>query len=240
MGHSKHEYVPIGEVVDAQKAEIQEMLAEVEKSTVSLGKATSDITSVLKAVQDRKAKATLDIDSAFNFIYDMLRARQKEAHNHVAALSMQKEKLLQAQAEALTASMTNIESCAEYVRRALELGSNSEIMLSKPMLDQRLVAVQQQENTLDPVATAELWLDKDVETLQSAIATFCTAHVPTVASEQCTAEGGGLQADQVCVGSAAEFTVSLRDADGEVAEMHGAARRRCMCRRRRRRCHQHC
>jgi hypothetical protein len=47
------------------------------------------------------------------------------------------------------------------------------------------------------------------------------AYVPTAASDQCTAEGVGLEGDSVRVGSVAAFSVNLKDADGKAARMNG-------------------
>jgi hypothetical protein len=104
-------------------------------------------------------------------------------------------------------------SSTSYVRRTLDSGSDAEVMLSKPILVQRLQDLTQQECALEPAASSDLHVNNDTQALLSAISSFCVAQTADAKAECCTAEGAGLSELQQ-VGEPSEFVVTLMDGEG--------------------------
>jgi hypothetical protein len=220
MTHTKpdHEYVPMAEVTGVQKEEIGQVIPALEARTAVIGSAIGQIATTRQAVVERKLKAEADIRANFNSLHDILRDREKEAINLVAALTMEKQKILGSQAEALSTTRSSMIGCAEQIQHTLDNCTTPEILVSRPVLLQRSSALLQQECVLLPEATADLWVDTDTERVHAAIGTFCNAFVPNASSEHCTADGSGLEGTQM-VGQASEFVVDLRDSQGEPARI---------------------
>ena len=217
IDHKDHDYGFLHQLAQDQRAEISALLAEVrERGDVSRA-AMTRIAACCQDVTERQASAEAEIDALFNQAYDTLRARQKEALNTVHMLMKEKQKTLEAQAEALATFQSSLSSSTSYVHRMLGSGSDAEVMLSKPVLIQRLKELQQQECVLEPAASADLWVDQDSQSLYSVIAGFGAVHALNVDAGRCTAEGAGLSGTQI-LDMPSEFVVTLRDAEGELTK----------------------
>jgi hypothetical protein len=196
------------------------MLAEVDKRAESLSAALAKISICQEEVASQKIAAAAKINATFNQMFDQMRDRQKEALNFVEALVLEKQKQLGAQAEAIDTFQQSIASSTSYVRRTLDSGSDAEVMLSKPILVQRLQDLTRQECALEPAASSDLHVNNDTQALLSAISSFCVTHTANAKAECCTAEGAGLCEIQL-VGEPSEFVVTLRDGEGELTKCVG-------------------
>jgi hypothetical protein len=217
MTHTKpdHDYVPLADITSMQKEELGQVIPALEARTKVLDSAIGQIAIARQAVVARKSKAEADIRSNFNALHDLLRDREKEAVNLVAALAMEKQKVLGSQAEALGTIKSGVIGCTEHIQHTLDTCADSEILVSRPVLLQRSSALLQQECVLLPEATADLWVNTDTRAVHAAIGMFCDAFVPNASSEHSTAGGSGLDGAQK--GEVSEFAVDLRDSEGEHA-----------------------
>jgi hypothetical protein len=218
LGHCRpeHDYGSITEHIGAQTEEVAAMLAEVNTRAEFIASAVQQISDVKQKVVERQASAHKELKGKYEFLYDTIRAREKATRDQISAIALQKQKMLTSQSEVLTTLIAALRSSATHAQRTLEHGSAAEIMLSKPMLLQRLQELQQQQEECAPAATADIWVDVEQEELLQAVARFGESYIPTASSEHSTAEGAGLGAE-VGVNEAAVFTVELKDVEGGAA-----------------------
>jgi hypothetical protein len=175
------------------------------------------IAKVFQTKQDvvkRLVQARAEIKESFENLRAEVQAREKKAMEQLSGHEHQKHKILQAQMEALTNFKSGLTSCSGYVQRTLDGGSDAAVLLSRPMLMQRLDELKQQEHNYAPLTTADLWLEKQSVDLSS----FCHSCVPTVTHTTSIAAGPGLE-NGLAVNEEATFTVTLNQSDGTRSEM---------------------
>jgi hypothetical protein len=220
MDHTKpeHDYIPIAGVAPAQKEEIGLAVPKLDARAAALVSALGQIATTRQEILHGKAKAEREIRGRFNAIHDKLRDQEKEALNLVAAVVLDKQKRLGSQAEALACAKLSFTSCSKHIQGVLKTGADPEILLRRPVLLERSKALFQQEHTLLPEASADMWVDTNDQPLLEAIGRFCQTYVPNVSVAQCLAHGSGLEGPQV-LGQAVEFVVELNTIDSKPASI---------------------
>ena len=88
-----------------------------------------------------------------------------------------------------------------------------QVLLSKPVLLQRLTELQQRECALAPEVEPELVVGTDRGALLAALAALGASFTPTADPARCTVEGAGVGAE-VRAGDEVELVITLRDATG--------------------------
>jgi hypothetical protein len=220
LDHKDHDFTFLEELAPDQTQRMKTMLGEVERRSESMPAGLTHIAECQQEIAKQKAAAEVKINAAFAAAFDTLRARQLEALESVQTLVYEKQRILEKQVAAIAIFQQSLSSSTSFVRLTLDTGSDAEVLLSKPILTQRLQELKEQECVVEPATAAVLYVHKNMSALEAAIANFCVTESTHADARCCIAEGGGLYEMQQ-VGELSEFVVTLRDSKGELTKCYG-------------------
>ena len=213
MSHKapEHEYEPLVGQAACRKADLWTLMAKVDLRRAAVDAAADTVTSMKSQVHQRELEA---IDSTRN-IFDRLRAKidecEQQALLQTSAVCGAKHSKLESQLAELTLFGRDMDNSCDYVRDAVQQGSDAHLILSGSVLVGRLEELLKQECVLTPETTEQMSLNLE---LSPVLAELCKLAIPSELAldlAQCTCT----QLDETpAVGVLTEFSVVLQDSSG--------------------------
>eukprot|EP00038_Savillea_parva_P012779 m.206877 g.206877 ORF g.206877 m.206877 type:complete len:665 (-) comp23510_c0_seq1:178-2172(-) len=214
----EHDYTFLKDVAEEQRQSIGAAAAEATARETELVTAVQAVQDMQARVRIRQDDAVATVRRAFERVRAYATEREEEAVRHVLTIMGQKAKQLAAQEDALGVTRASLSSAVEFVNKTMERGSDTEVVMSKPVLLRRLNALAQQHNLLQPVTADDVWLDDDDAELIDRLGRFCTMHDLGIVPANCTVEGLALD-HPLYVGAPLRFTVTLRNGRGRPVDV---------------------
>ncbi|XP_025049506.1 LOW QUALITY PROTEIN: tripartite motif-containing protein 2-like [Alligator sinensis] len=129
--HREHRTVPLRDVVEQHKAALQQQLDAIKSRLPQLTVAIGLVTEISQQLAERKNDAVSEISSTFEELERALQQRKGVLVRDLEAICGAKQKVLQAQLEALRQGQENIVSSCTFTEQALHHGTATEVLLEK-------------------------------------------------------------------------------------------------------------
>ncbi|XP_044524010.1 tripartite motif-containing protein 3 isoform X2 [Gracilinanus agilis] len=218
--HGEHRTVLLRDVVEQHKAALQRQLDTVRSRLPQLTAAIALVGEISQQLVDRKAEALAQISGAFEELEHALQQRKGALVRDLEAICGAKQKVLQAQLETLRQGQEHIGSSCSFAEQALRLGSETEVLLVRKQMGERLAALASQAFPERPHENGQLELLLETDGLRRSILNLGALLTTSATAHETVATGEGLR--QALVGQPASLTITTKDKDGQLVRTGSA------------------
>ncbi|KAM7179076.1 tripartite motif-containing protein 3 isoform 2-T2 [Macrochelys suwanniensis] len=219
--HREHVTVPLRNVVEQHKASLQQQLDAIKSRLPQLAAAIGLVTEIGRQLVERKNAAVGEISSSFAELEQALQQRKGLLVRDLEASCSTKQKVLQAQLDALRQGQENILSSCTFTEQALHHGTETEVLLVKKQMSERLSALASQEFPEQPQENAQLDYVVETDGVRKSILNLGVLITTSAIAHKTVATGEGLR--HTVVGQASSLTITTKDKDGELVRSGSAS-----------------
>ncbi|KAM6140422.1 LOW QUALITY PROTEIN: tripartite motif-containing protein 3 [Pterocles gutturalis] len=221
--HREHVTVPLRDVLEQHKAALQQQLDAVRGRLPQLAAAIALVSEISRQLGQRREEVVAEIGATFEELEAALWQRRGQLVRDLEATAGAKQKVLQAQLEALRQGQQSILSCCAFAEQALRHGSAPEVLLVRKQMSERLSELAARAFPEHPHENAQLDFCAEAEGARRSILNLGALLTTSAAAHTSVATGEGLR--QAVVGQPASLSVTTKDKDGELVRCGGACLR---------------
>ncbi|NXC45787.1 TRIM3 protein, partial [Penelope pileata] len=221
--HREHVTVPLRDVVEQHKAALQQQLDAVRGRLPQLAAAIGLVSEISQQLVERKNEAVAEIGSTFEELERALQQRKGLLVRDLEATCGAKQKVLQAQLDALRQGQENILSSCAFTEQALHHGTAPEVLLVKKQMSERLSELASQEFPEHPHENDQLDYVVETDGVRKSILNLGVLITTSATAHKTVATGEGLR--HAVVGQPASLSVTTKDKDGELVRSGSACLR---------------
>ncbi|XP_019386040.1 PREDICTED: tripartite motif-containing protein 3 isoform X1 [Crocodylus porosus] len=221
--HREHRTVPLRDVVEQHKAALQQQLDAIKSRLPQLTAAIGLVTEISQQLAERKNDAVSEISSTFEELERALQQRKGVLVRDLEAICGAKQKVLQAQLEALRQGQENIVSSCTFTEQALHHGTATEVLLVKKQMSERLSELASREFPEHPHENAQLDCVVETDGVRKSVLNLGALVTTSAVAHRTAATGEGLR--HAVVGQPASLAITTKDKDGELVRSGSASLR---------------
>lgn len=218
--HAEHPTVPLKDVVEQHKASLQVQLDAVNKRLPEIDSALQFISEIIHQLTNQKASIVDDIHSTFDELQKTLNVRKSVLLMELEVNYGLKHKVLQSQLDTLLQGQESIKSCSNFTAQALHHGTETEVLLVKKQMSEKLNELADQDFPLHPRENDQLDFIVETEGLKKSIHNLGTILTTNAVASETVATGEGLR--QTIIGQPMSVTITTKDKDGELCKTGNA------------------
>uniref|UniRef100_A0A8D1JMQ6 Tripartite motif-containing protein 2 n=3 Tax=Sus scrofa TaxID=9823 RepID=A0A8D1JMQ6_PIG len=218
--HAEHPTVPLKDVVEQHKASLQVQLDAVNKRLPEIDSALQFISEIIHQLTNQKASIVDDIHSTFDELQKTLNVRKSVLLMELEVNYGLKHKVLQSQLDTLLEGQESIKSCSTFTAQALNHGTETEVLLVKKQMSEKLNELADQDFPLHPRENDQLDFIVETEGLKKSIHNLGTILTTNAVASETVATGEGLR--QTIIGQPMSVTITTKDKDGELCKTGNA------------------
>ncbi|KAI1887437.1 hypothetical protein AGOR_G00190290 [Albula goreensis] len=219
--HAEHPTVPLKDVLEQHKASLQEQLDAVKNRWApEIDSALQVLSEILQQLTNQKSSIEEDIHTTFDELQKTLNVRKSVLLMELEVNYGLKQKVLQAQLDALLKGQDSINSSCNFTEQALSHGTEAEVLLVKKQMSERLGELASQDYPLQPEENDQLDFLIETEGLKKSIHNLGTIVTTNAVAYETVASGDGLR--QCVVGLPTSVTITTKDKDGELCKTGNA------------------
>ncbi|NXN73687.1 TRIM3 protein, partial [Himantopus himantopus] len=181
------------------------------------------VSEIGQQLVERKNEAVSEIGSTFEELETALRQRKGLLVRDLEATCGAKQKVLQAQLDALRQGQESILSSCAFTEQALHHGTATEVLLVKKQMSERLSELASQEFPEHPHENAQLDYVVETEGVRKSILNLGVLITTSATAHKTVATGEGLR--HAVVGQPSSLSVTTKDKDGELVRSGSASLR---------------
>ncbi|XP_059820772.1 tripartite motif-containing protein 2 isoform X1 [Hypanus sabinus] len=218
--HAEHPTVLLKDVVEQHKASLQMQLESAKQRMPELDSALGFLTEILQDLTNEKVSIEEEIHSTFSDLQKTLSVRKSVLLMELEVTYGVKQKVLQAQLDALMQGQESIRSNCNFTEQALNHGTEMEVLLVKKQIGDRLNELALQVFPLQPQENDQLEFVVETEGLKKSIHNLGTIITTNAVAYETVATGEGLR--QCVIGHPTSVTITTKDKDGELVKTGNA------------------
>ncbi|XP_074865713.1 tripartite motif-containing protein 3 isoform X2 [Carettochelys insculpta] len=219
--HREHVTVPLRSVLEQHKAALQQQLDAVRSRVPQLTAAIGLVSEISRQLAERKEAALGEISDSFAELGQALQLRKGLLVRDLEATCGSKQKVLQAQLDALRQGQENILSSCSFTEQALDHGTAPEVLLVKKQMSERLSALASQEFPEQPQENHQLDYVVETDGVRKSILNLGVLLTTSAVAHQTVATGEGLR--HAVVGQPSSLTITTKDRAGELVRSGSAS-----------------
>ncbi|XP_044286580.1 tripartite motif-containing protein 2 isoform X2 [Varanus komodoensis] len=218
--HAEHPTVPLKDVVEQHKASLQAQLDAVNKRLPEIDTALHFISEIIHQLTNQKTSIVDEIHSTFDELQKTLNVRKSVLLMELEVNYGLKHKVLQNQLDTLLEGQENIKSCSNFTAQALNHGTETEVLLVKKQMSDKLNELAVRDFPLQPRENDQLDFIVETEGLKKSIHNLGTILTTNAVASETVATGEGLK--QTIIGQPMSVTITTKDKDGELCKSGNA------------------
>ncbi|XP_069059763.1 tripartite motif-containing protein 3 isoform X2 [Pleurodeles waltl] len=218
--HREHVTVPLKDVVEQHKASLKNQLDAVKSRLPQLTCSIALVTEISKQLIDRKNDAISEISGTFEDLEKALHQRKNTLIHDLEAICGAKHKVLQAQLDSLRQGHENIKSSCSFTEQALNHGTETEVLLVKKQMSERLGELASQRFQEQPHENDQLDYIVETDGIRKSIQNLGVLITTSAIAHQTVATGEGLR--HAIVGQQTSVTITTKDKSGELVKTGNA------------------
>jgi tripartite motif-containing protein 2/3 len=149
--HFEHISEPMATAISKERVAMQDMADAVDAQVPLIRNTIDQVNKVKESLSQNLNETQTKIEECFSHVIQSLNERRAKMLEEAAAVSKQKQKVLQKQRDALEGKLARMLSCYEFTLYTLEHGNDSEILL----LHKQLAETMDELSSLDVNFTPE-------------------------------------------------------------------------------------
>ena len=221
--HREHKYTFVKDAFAKNKESVVKILSETKRKALSLKEAIDGVSEMKRSVESHAEQTVREVINCFQKLTACLNSRCEELLHGIQELKTAKQKSLEIQQEELETALGGVQSSVEFTEKALENGSEVEILNMRKQMSSRLQDLNSAKWQLEPCAH-DIFKFQDDDQLQHAITNFGkVSDVVTHAGTSTVTMGHGLEGvmyNTLC-GQSVDFTVTAKERNGRKRQEGG-------------------
>ncbi|KAJ7392737.1 hypothetical protein OS493_010391 [Desmophyllum pertusum] len=193
-----------------------EILSETKTKASTLKEALDGVSEMKRNVQSHAEQTVQEVINCFQELTTHLNTRREELIHDIEVIKKSELKSLEIQQEELETALGSVKSSVEFTERALENGSEVEILNMRKQMSCRLQELNSAEWKLEPCADDAMKFKADKQ-LKQEVATFgVITNAATHAGASTVTMGHGSEGvmyNTLC-GQSVEFTIIAKEQNG--------------------------
>ncbi|KAM4609580.1 tripartite motif-containing protein 3-like [Discoglossus pictus] len=219
--HREHCTVPLRDVLEQHKASLRSQLDTIKSRIPQLTSAIELVSEISRQLSERKTAAVSEICTAFEELERALQQRKSALLQDLETACVSKQKVLQAQLSSLRQGLDNMESSVRFTEQALGHGSETEVLLVRKQMSERLNELGSRDFPLHPQQNPQLEFRVETDGLRRSLQNLGALLTTCAVAHASVATGEGLR--QALVGHQTSVTVTTKDKDGELVRSGNAS-----------------
>ena len=219
--HREHHYTFVKDAFAKNKKSVVEILSKTKGQAGSLKKAIDGVSEMRRSVDLNADQTVQEVLNCFQKLSACLNARCEELIHDVEEIKKVKQKSLEIQQEELEAALGNVQSSVEFTEKALENGSEVEILNMRKQMSSRLEELNSLKWQLEP-RVHDIFKFLAEDQLLEKITNFghVASHIRAYASMSTVTLGHGIEGlmYNTISGQPVEFIVTAKEWDGRKRE----------------------
>ena len=219
--HREHHYTFVKDAFAKNKKSVVEILSKTKGQAGSLKKAIDGISEMRRSVDLNADQTVQEVLNCFLKLSARLNARCEELIHDVEEIKKVKQKSLEIQQEELEAALGSVQSSVEFTEKALENGSEVEILNMRKQMSSRLEELNSLKWQLEP-RVHDIFKFLAEDQLLEKITNFghVASHIRAYASMSTVTLGHGIEGlmYNTISGQPVEFIVAAKEWDGRKRE----------------------
>ncbi|KAJ7392711.1 hypothetical protein OS493_010364 [Desmophyllum pertusum] len=215
--HRDHKYTFVNDAFSKGKESVLKILSETKTKASTLKEALDGVSEMKRNVQSHAEQTLREVITCFQELTTHLNTRCEELIHDIEELRKSKLKSLEIQQGELETALGSVESSVEFTERALENGSEVEILNMHKQMSCRLQELNSAEWKLEPCADDAMKFKAQDKQLKQEVATFgVITDVATHAGTSTVTMGHGSEGvmyNTLC-GQSVEFTIIAKERNG--------------------------
>ncbi|CAH1272256.1 TRIM45 [Branchiostoma lanceolatum] len=212
--HREHECAFVSTISDKHTCVMRELLNQTEPNLDILRKALDGIAAMSLAVRDRAEKVASEVHQYTDSYVKALLMHRDALLDRIDQLREAKERNLRMHRVQLEAILADFSTACDFTSKALQEGSDVELLMVKPVVMKRLQELNHMKYNVKPKEDDFMkFYPKQPAGMCNGFEVFGGISAKSVDPGKSTAKGEGLHVARQ--GQEAEFAVTLRDRDGE-------------------------
>lgn len=210
--HAEHNTVPLKDVLEQHKASLQEQLDAAKNRLPEIDSALQVLSEILQQLNDQKSSIEDVIHATFEELQRTLNVRKSVLLMELEVNYGLKQKVLRAQLESLLQGQESMHSSCSFTEQALNHGSETEVLLVKKQMSERLDELANQTLPLQPEENSQLDFVVETEGLRKSIHNLGAIITTNAVAAETVATGDGLR--HCIIGQPTSVTITTKDRDG--------------------------
>ena len=219
--HREHQYTFVKDAFAKNKKIMVEILSKTKGQAGSLKKAIDGVSEMRRSVDLNANQTVQEVLNCFLKLSACLNARCEELIHDVEEIKKVKQKSLEIQQEELEAALGSVQSSVEFTEKALENGSEVEILNMRKQMSSRLEELNSLKWQLEP-RVHDIFKFLAQDQLLEKITNFghVASHIRAYASISTVTLGHGIEGlmYNTISGQPVEFIVTAKEWDGRKRE----------------------
>ena len=221
--HCDHKYTFVKDAFAKNKESVVKILSQTKRKALSLKEAIDGVSEMKRSVESHAKQTVQEVINCFQKLTACLNTHCEELLHGIEELKKAKQKSLEIQQEELEAALGSVQSSVEFTEKALENGSEVEILNMRKQMSSRLQELNSAKWQLEPRAH-DIFKFQDDDQLQHAITNFGkVGDVLTHAGISTVTMGHGsvgVMYNTLC-GQSVDFTVIAKEGNGRKRQEGG-------------------
>ncbi|CAH1777732.1 unnamed protein product [Owenia fusiformis] len=220
LEHVSHETTLLKDAIEEQKVNLQELMERAQATAPSIKQAVTLVSEVVESLQAKCKQTEEQINDIFDQISQMLTERRSTLLSELELTHNAKQQTLMEQKEMLENVLTNIYKSCEVTDNALKHGNETEILLVKKEVAEKLSEIVSPDIQVMPEENdCLIFEDIELKHLQGNLNRLGGIRTNSVVSFETTATGDGLRS--CAVGRNTLITVTTKDRHGNLIKVGG-------------------
>lgn len=216
--HIGHKTVPLFDAIQEQKILLHTLVSGAREQVPCLEDSINLVNDVVGSLDLENKSAEEKILSAFDELSNMLQVRKTALLAELQTIYNRKHQILFEQKETLESILSKITNCCDFTEETLKHGSETEILLIKTEMSEKLKELGALKLQYQPEENECLVFDHThFQTLRKSLTSVGAVQTNSAVAFESTASGEGLK---MCYpGKATSITVISKDRKGELVRV---------------------
>ena len=215
--HIGHTNISLRDAIEQQKCELLKLIAQVREQVPLVEDSISLVADVGKTLEKRSEEIEQQISNAFNELSKMMDERKATLLIELTDAYSSKQGVLNEQREALESFLEKMQSSCDFTADSLEHGNETEILLLKKEMSQKLEELALHKLRFMPEQNDFLLFDDtSLQSVKKSLCMLGSLHTSSAVAHETIASGEGLR--QCYVGRPSVITVTTKDRNGDLVK----------------------
>ena len=216
--HCSHRTILLSDAIQEHKMSLTTVLDSAQAQVPVIQEAVDVVEEVLNNLSSSSKDAECQINETFDFLSKIINERRNTLLGELENTYHLKSQTLESQRDCLQNLLASINSCAEFTADALRHGNETEILLVKKEMAEKLSEYATTEVRSLPEENDYIaFNDIDIENVKNTLGNLGMVHSNSAIAFETTASGEGLK--HCCAGRQALVTITTKDRNGDLIKI---------------------
>ncbi len=216
--HSSHSVQPLAQAGDEHHSMLSGLLSKAQAQIPAMQAAVDTVKDTAHTLKANRQQAHTQITELFDCLEKAIRQRRELLIGDLDSTFDRKHRTLSTQLGSLEKTCSNARSCCEMTENALKQGSDTELLLVRKEVTEKLTHISKQQVQALPEENAFLTFEPgELSRLLQCLTGLGTIHSNSAIASETVATGEALR--HCCINQPAVINITTKDKNGELIKV---------------------